>query len=158
VAWLRRQEQQRKAATHRADLELRRKCSDSRSRWQIDELSNARDEAKAELNKLGGFWSRVFRRKAISEARDKVQDLEKRLAERTARYKADVSVYREEREALGGDRKEKTVEWPMRTSGQVQDGQTSPSKGSLEADYQEWSRSRRPPSPEHDQDHGHEIG
>ncbi len=83
---------------------LTRKGAESRSRWQIDELTKARDQAKRDVQDLRGFWARVFKRKQITEAKDRRQNLEKQLSERTARYEADLKAYQRQREELGSSK------------------------------------------------------
>lgn len=78
-----------------AKRELERKIARSRWRWQIDALTKQRYQAQADLDKLSGFWAKVFKRRALNEARDRNQDIKQRLEERTKRFRLDESIYRQ---------------------------------------------------------------
>lgn len=73
--------------------EIERKTTLSRRRWEIDDLTKQRDQAKTELEKLNTFWARVFRRKAIAEAKWRVESMQKTLDERMGRHRADIEAF-----------------------------------------------------------------
>lgn len=81
----------------RLQAEVDRNTAESRERWQIDELTTQRDQAREDALALSGFWSRIFRRSQLAEARDHAQDMEKRLEERTGRFRTDVEHYNSQR-------------------------------------------------------------
>lgn len=71
------------------------RVSQSRERWEIDDLIRRRDEAAAAIPEIDGFWSRVFRKGEHEAACDHLQDMEKRLAERMGRFDDDIrAIYR----------------------------------------------------------------
>ena len=77
--------------------QVKRKMDASRRKWQIDELQAERQQAARDVEALGGFWARVFKRRQIAEAKDRLQNLGMRLEEREARFLADVEVFEGER-------------------------------------------------------------
>lgn len=73
------------------------KVAVSRQQWQIDELTRARDKAKAEYSVVNTFFGRVFQRRKVYQAYDHLQDMEKRLEERRSRWLADIEAFNKKR-------------------------------------------------------------
>lgn len=106
----RKEEKQRRESSWRAFVA--RKTKESRSRWQIDELTQAKSSASAELAQVSGFWSRIFKRRAFLERKDHLQDMTLRLEERTERFEADIQAVSKGRKTWMAERVQKKRERP----------------------------------------------
>lgn len=84
---------ERKAKWRALQRDVEAKTAASRKKWQIDELATKLVEARDDRAALNGFWARVFKRKQIAEADERVQSLEKQLTERTGRFRSDVKGF-----------------------------------------------------------------
>ncbi len=71
------------------------KIIESRKKWNIDELTQERDKAKALLDKNSGFIARLTGRKRAAAA--KLDAQEKNLAERMGRFETDIVHYNKNR-------------------------------------------------------------
>ncbi|GJL71995.1 MAG: hypothetical protein NMNS01_11940 [Nitrosomonas sp.] len=102
-ALLKQQQYQKAEARARAERNrqiqwrIDEKTAASRKQWQIDELTKARAQAKAEYQKTNTFFNRVFQRKKIVEARNHWRDMHQRLEERRSRWLADIDAYNKKR-------------------------------------------------------------
>lgn len=74
-----------------------RKTAESRKKWQIDQLTASKAKAERDVERLGGFWSRMFKGAERREAMDHLDNVSKQLDERTWRFKADVEAFNSRR-------------------------------------------------------------
>ena len=92
---------EQRAARERQNEQFRKevetKTAESRSRWQIDELTARKVEAEERVDALGGFWAKVFKRSARKEAFENLYNAGKQLEERETRFQADVDAYKAKR-------------------------------------------------------------
>lgn len=78
-------------------IRIKRKTKASRQKWGIDALASKLQEAKLAASKLTGFWAKVFKRKQVMAASDRVQNLEKQLEERIGRFRDDLDHFNAKR-------------------------------------------------------------
>lgn len=84
-----------------------RNRDEARQRLELEAITQAREQARADLDSLSGFWARIFKRRAIAEAKTRHEQLEQQLADRTARYEAEVQALQErQRDAMRAAREE----------------------------------------------------
>src|SRR5690606_27043679 len=88
-------EKRRKAQAFQKRID--EKTSQSYEKWQIAELERANAKAKADHERVSGWFYRVFARKTYKESVDNVQNLEKRLEERRGRLRADIEAFNKHR-------------------------------------------------------------
>ena len=92
---LRREEQRRRI---QQQLDITRRTKESRERWKIDEHARAVAQAREKVEQYDSWWKRLFQHRAYVESRDHLQDMEKRLEERTWRHHHDIEAFNQDRE------------------------------------------------------------
>lgn len=88
-------EKRRKAQVFQKRID--EKTAQSFEKWQIAELEKANTQAKADHERVSGWFYRVFARKTYRESIDNIQNLERRLEERKGRFRADIEAFNKNR-------------------------------------------------------------